>query len=41
MGISEKTCERIRELYKKGYAINEIAKTFSLREGIVKVIVTR
>lgn len=39
MGITEKTCEKIRAAYEAGYTVTEIAKTFGLREGTVRVII--
>ena len=42
MGISELTCERIRMLHKRfGYTCEELAETFGLRVGTVRVIVYR
>ena len=38
MGITTKDCEKIRALYKSGYTITEIAKTFGLHEGTIRVI---
>lgn len=39
MGISKKTCEKIRAMHKAGYTCDEIAKHFGLREGTIRVIV--
>lgn len=41
MGISKTTCETIKKMFEAGYTIKELAKTFGLREGTVRVICHR
>lgn len=41
MGIEKQTCEKIRALYRAGYAVEEIAKFFGLHVGTIKVICLR
>ncbi len=36
---TEQTCEKIRVMYRAGYSIAELAETFGLREGTIRVIV--
>lgn len=38
MGIHEKDLKKIRAMFKAGYTVKEIAKTFGLREGLVQTI---
>lgn len=35
MGIHKKTCEKIKTLYKSGWAIADLAKRFNLRERTI------
>lgn len=39
MGISGKTCEKMKAMFLAGYTVKEIASKFGLREGTVRTIV--